>query len=492
MSDFARENARPHSLNLSDRQSPRGGLTIDTFRASPQNALAGYHRSPSGASTPTSYVYTNTPSSPFGSTLGSPISISRNAGSWADRAVGRRLSVPSGINPFQTPSTVQGPSYMNPSTPSNSSQTSTNNSTLASPTSSNYSLARNDVAAEADWRRRTWHPTTYSNCNQQRPATSGLSYSQTPDAPRPAFAPQAYTAAGHTPRLPGFETFDQISQRPATPPRQAVSRQADMSGRPALFSSSSDRNIPHPRERRGRTSWDLSLHQNLTKLEIAGGTPPRESTKWSQSTNSETENPAPSSSQTLPNQPPRPTHASHPVPQESQQGLSEIDQFPQPSLAAPSIPPPVPPPRARRQGWYNGAALASQRSVPSRRRSPEDSSSSEGIRTPAATALEYQPTVVHAGGNAEAHATGSSAPSAVRSTGNEHASSADQYQKLPLESIYEAFPAPPQKNIYSAFPASPQGFLRPRQPAQKEDTSGLDVLVAAATSEGRNHLPVSQ
>ena len=397
MSDFARDHSRPHSLNLSDRPSPRGGLTIDTMRASPQNPFSSYRQSPSGASTPTSYVYSNTPSSPFGSTLGSPISVSRNHGPWGDRSMNRRLSVPSGTNPFQTQHNgVQGPPYLNPLVPSNSSHSSSNNSTLASPTSSNYGFASNDPGSEADWRRRTWHPTTYTNHNQPRPATSGLSFSQTPDAPRPAFAPQALAAAGQTQRLPGFETFDQISQRPPSPSRQSGAAHPETPNRPPLYSSSSERNIPSTTERRGHTSWDLSLHQNLTKLDIASGTPPKEPGQWGQQVMAEMQNAASSAPQHLMSQPQQVVQA----PQLTHQGQSSsIQKAPSETNHYAQPPPPPIPPRARRQGWYNSSAInATQQMISGLRPSPEESSSSDGIRTPVTTTLEVQPVVVHGNG----------------------------------------------------------------------------------------------
>ena len=549
MSDFVRDGVRPHSLNLSDRPSPRGGLTIDTLRASPQNSFTYQHQSPSGASTPTSYVYSNTPSSPYGSTLGSPVSLSRNPGSWNDRAMGRRLSVPSGSNPFQAaPGSVQGPPYLNPLAPSNSSQPSSNNSTLASPTSSNYSFNRNDPAAEAEWRRRTWHPTTYSSYNSQRPATSGLSYSQTPDAPRPAFAPQALAAAGHTPRLPGIETFDKPPQRPPTPPRQVNPLQNESPNRPLLHSSSSDRNVPSSVERRGHSSWDMSLHQNLTRLEIASGTPPREPAQWIQQTIPEHPTTAPSAVQNPAEEPQQPGSSSKPPfrrsLQKSRSDFSELDEFPQPPQAAPphqasqvsqsppaaqipqfpqpprapyatdapqapqapqdlqvsDVPPPIPQ-RARRQGWYNPAMAASQPAAPVQRPLPRGPGNSESLRTAADSAMGIQAPAAPNRNNVEAQSSATSTTANVRDLDSDFLITTDSEQKpskAPVQNIYSAFPAPPQSsqtgqsNIYSAFPAPPSSMPRPSQPMQKPDTSGLDVLVAAATSESRNQLEVGR
>ena len=505
MSDFVRDGMRPHSLNLSDRQSPRGGLTIDTLRASPQNAFAYQHPSPSGASTPT-YVYSNTPSSPYGSTLGSPISIPRNLGPWNDRAAGRRLSVPTGASPFQTtPGTVQGQPYLNPLAPSSSSQASSNNSTLASPTSSTYSFSRYDPVAEAEWRRRTWHPTTYSNYNQQRPATSGLSYSQTPDAPRPAFAPQALAAASHTPRLPGIETFDQLPQRPPSPARQLTSLQNEPPNRPPLFSSSSDRNIPSSIERRGHISWDMSLHHNLTKLDIASGTPPKEAPQWIQQTIPENRTTSAETPQHVNTQQQQQQPSSHsfqqPSAHKARAEFSELDQFPQPPSTSqnsqasqpPSVPPPIPQ-RARRHGWHNPALAASQHTAPAPRPASDTSSSGESVRTPVTISSDPQPTVVQGSGNADMQA----APHPSASVSKLHGMicyRTDSDQKTPkasMQSIYSAFPTPPQSNIYNAFPTPPSSVPRSSQPAPKPDTSGLDALVAVATSESRNQLKVGR
>lgn len=143
--------------------------------------------------------------------------------------------MPSGPIQFQSPQSNAYPSpYLSPLTPSNVSTSSNFSSTFGSPTTSTYSWQRREsAAAEAEWRRRTWHPSTYTYTNYSRPATSGLSYYQTPDAPRPAFAPQAATAASQPHRLPGIETFDQIPRRQTTPPARGPSpMQIDPATRP--------------------------------------------------------------------------------------------------------------------------------------------------------------------------------------------------------------------------------------------------------------------
>ena len=405
MSNISREHnqRRPQSLIMGDEQSPRARLTIDTMRSSPQTAYTYGNQSSGGAGTPTSVNYANTPKSPFGSVLGSPISLSRH---WDDRTPGRRLSVPSGANPFQAAhGSIQGPPYLNSLTPSNASHNSSNSSLVASPTSSAHSFVRHDPsgAADADWRRRTWHPTSYTNFSYQRPATSGLSYYQTPDAPRPAFAPQAVTAAGHTPRLPGFETFDQISQRPATPPRPAINPSLpETPSRPPMFSGSSERSIPVISERSGprsgHTSWDMSLHQNLTKLDIANGTPPKEPGPWGQQVLAEMHDAASVSSQSFahPNSHAQVSQHHYPISSESQKRQSETDHY--------SMPQAITAQRSKRNGWYNGPISTPRHVVVTQRTSPEDSSSSEGVPTPLTAPMDYQPSIMHPNGYIEAHA----------------------------------------------------------------------------------------
>src|SRR6185295_15579558 len=82
--------------------------------------------------------------------------------------------------------------------------------------------SRRDSNADADWRRRTWHPGTYTG---PRPATSGLGYYQTPDALRPTFTSQP--AASQTTRLPGIESFDHAPPLLSLPRRQLSPMQID-------------------------------------------------------------------------------------------------------------------------------------------------------------------------------------------------------------------------------------------------------------------------
>ena len=396
VSTLSRDDSRrrPPPLMIASDPSTRARLTLDTMRNQPPTP-PGPHSSmadsPAGFSTPTSTTYSNVPSSPgYGSALASPLSsVSRSVSLWDSRTPGRRLSVPSGANPFQSPhGNNYPPPYFSPLAPSNALTTSSNNSVFGSPTSSTYSFSKLDAAAavEAEWRRRTWHPSTYSSHPQ--PATSRLSYYQTPDAPRPAFAPQASTAAQ---RLPGIETFDQISHRPVTPQRRGPSpMQVDAPNRPPVYPGPSEQTTTGPNDRRGHASWDMSLHRNLTKLDITGGTPPRDAGMWGQQTIAEIQNAGQhSASMAQSYQAPQPASvATH---QEAQRRPAE----------GPS-PQPVTPRRNKRHGWYNGPMYI-QQAIMTQRTSPEDSSSSEGVPTPLTSTTEYHPSIVHSNGYIESH-----------------------------------------------------------------------------------------
>ena len=394
---------RPPPLMMAHDSPTRARLTIDTMRGHPSTSPGSYSYSPGGPSTPTSTTYSNGPGSPgYGSVLGSPIStVPRNVGLWGGGTPGRRLSVPSGANPFQSPhGNVYPPPYLSPLAPSNGSLNSSNSSILASPTNSAYSFSRRDsssAAVEAEWRRRTWHPTTYSH--YPRPATSGLSYFQTPDAPRPAFAPQAAAAASQPQRLPGFETFDQISHRPVTPPRRGPSpMQVDSPNKPGVYSGPSEQTTSGPNDRRGHASWDMSLHQNLTKLDIANGTLQKNVGVWGKQTIAEIQSAASSSVAVQ-----RPYPPSHPAPiviyQEAQKRAAD-SEYPQP----------VTPRKNKRHGWYNGPLQASQQATRIQRTSPEDSSSSDGVPTPSTSSADYHPSIIHSNGYIETNHTGAVIP----------------------------------------------------------------------------------
>ena len=400
---------RPPSIMMTQDSAPRAKLSIDTrgHIVTPPRTFA-YANSPSGGpSTPASSTYSNDPNSPFGSTAGSPIASGhRYSGSWNLPGHGRRLSVPSNANPFQPPLNQTYSPYFSPLTPATMSNNSSNSSLLASPVSSVYSFSsRHDPqAAEAESRRRTWHPSTYSI--YPRPATSGLSYYQTPDAPCPSFAPQAVTAVNNSQRLPGIDAIDHFVNRPRTPQRSGPWPIENESPQKAPLSRVPEQAPANTSDRRSHNSWDLSLHQGITKLDLASGTPPKDLGLWGQQTIAEMQNAASSTGFGPPPPPPSQqqqqqlyptTHqSSRPViHQESQKRPADVDHYP--TTKAESN-------RSRRNGWYDGPPVQVHqqqmqvRPAPTQRRSPEDSSSSDGIPTPSSTAGGIDPIILQNGG----------------------------------------------------------------------------------------------
>lgn len=380
---------RPPPLIMANDPSARARLSLDTMASPPSTPPSQYRgasgQSPSGMTTPTSATFSTGPGSPYyGSSIGSPASnASRPAGYFGNRTPARRLSVPSGANPFQSPhGSTYPPPYVSPLASSNASY-SNNSSVYASPTASNYGFVRNDpnIAADADWRRRTWHPSSHSY--HPRPATSGLSFFQTPDAPQPAFAQNATAAAGQAPRLPGIESFD----RPSTPPRRGPSpMQIDSAPAPPSYGApSAQTGAQDPR--RGHASWDMSLHSNLTRLDLQGGQS-KDAAQWGQQTMNELENATqrPGVSYQADNV----ARSGAPVVVHQQQRPGEPPQAD-----------PVTPTRIKRQGWYNGPFPTPTQMNQLSRPSPEDSSSSEGVQTPGTSTAEINPAIVHSSGYIE-------------------------------------------------------------------------------------------
>lgn len=297
--------------------------------------------------------------------------------------------MPSGSSSFQSP---HGPSYPPPYisalAQSNSSSFSTSSSLYGSPTTSTYPFSRRDsaVAGEADCRRRTWHPTTYTNYS--RPATSGLSYYQTPDAPRPAFAPQA-AAINQPHRLPGIESFVNLSHPSPTPPPGVSSpMQVDQPSRAPTYAGPSEHVTSGPNDRRGHPSWVKSLHQNIPRLDVGIGPLPKDAGLWGQQTVAEIHEAAARPPETA-RYPAPPAFAPflHP---ESQKRSAESMYLQ-----------PVTPVKAKRQGWYQGPPQPLHSAVLHPRISPEDSSSSEGLPTPSSSAAEYHPAIIHSNGYIE-------------------------------------------------------------------------------------------
>ncbi|KAJ5891079.1 uncharacterized protein N7473_007307 [Penicillium subrubescens] len=360
---------------------------------------------------------------------------------WEGKTAARRLSVPTSSNPFLA---QHGGAYPPPYGSPAGLPYANAAGVFASPTSTNYPASRDEstlTAAEAEMRRRTWHPSTYPTFS--RPSTSGLSQYHTPDTVQGPPLMGGPNAADQPPRLPGIESFDKVvsQHRPLTPPtRKASPMQIDSQhrahpppnhnfGSGYNYGAPSVRPAPPmsgPGHRRGHVSWDMSLHHNLTGLEIRDRRASRDASQWSQQTIAELQNVSS-----------RPSSSYQPV-----------------------FPPTVERSPEEHRGHSSNLSTSSRPA----QTSPEDSSSSEGVHTPSTTSVEYHPAIVHSSGYIESHdsplPSDHPQPICVR-----QASHADGY---PGHTEQE-----PRSDMYSDSSARDNGMGR------------LEALVAVATSENK-------
>jgi len=472
---------RPAPLAMAQDGAPRSRLTLDTFVppggggvSSPTQNYAYYQpQSPGGYSTPTSATFSTGQSSPRFS-VQSPSSLSRSNFYNGTRAAGRRLSVPS-ASVFQQ---VQAPGYpplYYAAMPGNAAPNYSNaSSNLVSPTSSVFSQGRRESDAELDWRRRTWHPGTYATYTQ-RPATSGLTYQQTPDDSRPTVAPQV--AASQITRLPGIESFDHApAPSGAAPlPRLSSPMQIDNANRPPVYPGPVDSSATGPDDRRSSAVWESGLRQNLNRLDLAHNTPPQHGSSAVE--------------QAAVRPPFRSGHA-HSV---------SVPNFshPQP-LTGPPAHHGMPPPNAdarrdRRQGMY-GAPFAGMPPPGSQpimiahpHRISPDSGSSDGAPTPSTSqGRELHPAILHPNGMVEYQH-----PNTILTEEQQRAMQAHDYAKpepirIDSGSHLYGHPAPGAAPVTYVLQSGHEPHGYPGYPPQQRPPHAmdrLDALVAVATSE---------
>jgi len=509
--DFRRP---PVTLAMADDGSARARLSLDTFsNGAPNMTNQSNHygpfgtQSPSGVATPASSTYSTGGSPRFSSGMQSPVSnASRSFAFGSSRTPGRRTSLPSSGNPFQPPPQGAAPAFglpfIAPLAPTTGAPPSGQSSAFASPTSSTFSDGRRESLAEADWRRRTWHPSTQTNVNTQRPATSGLSYFQTPDAPQPVSSNQP--AASQVVRLPGIESFDHAPAAPSLIRRQPSPMQIDPPSRPTGFPSPPEYTPSRSEARRNHISWDVSLNKGLNRLDITSATPPTESQPWSRDGQAPSSRP---SSGYFGQQPQAPNSASaeqQPQHQSQHQRHSQTQQ-PQPQPQPQTQPanrashePPVTPRRNKRMGWYAGPPSARQpqpvehQPAPLQinhilRTSPEDSSGSEGIATPASSTLgEYQPAIVNSHGEVEQRGSAGAQFEEPHKL-NQIAQNRHSYGGTPTvpHHGYATVRAPPAFTLQA--PPSRDILAGGRMHSQNgsDDMRRLEALVAVATREDK-------
>ena len=425
---------------MANDPSSRAQLSLDTYNSvtgSPgQQQYAYYNQSPTGFSTPTSTSFSTAGSPRFPSGMASPVSTLSRSSHYNGARVGRRLSTPSITNPFQNPNgnTYPQPMYYGPMASGTSGTFSQNNSIFGSPTSSVFSHGRRESETELEYRRRTWHPGTHSNYSQ-RPATSGLSFYQTPDDQRPAMSIQP--AASQVTRLPGIESFDHAP--PATVRQQSSPMMVDSSPRPPSS---------------GRPS-DAGLHQGLTRLDITAANAPADA-PW------QVTQPQPTAPQIYVSQQP---------------GTVAPQQIQQHPVSMPE--PPVTPRRNKRQAWYGGPVA----STPTGQRpSPEDSGSSDGVPTPGTgQGTEYNPVIVNANGAPEPY------PHGAMMTDEQKAYHMNQHSTEPVrtDSGYQSYIRDQPPQTYALQTGHDPRFAANYSQQPNNDMGRLEALVAVATSENR-------
>lgn len=347
---------------------PNARLSVESYRSVGSAQFPYRQASPSDYSTPTSATFSTGQSSPrWGSVVGSPAtSYSRTHAMYpsGSRTPGRRLSVPSGGNPFQSPHgngslgrPLFGPGSLN--TSNSAALASPNGSYLASPTASTASgWSRREslnAAAEEAWRRRTWHPDSSNFTPPGSRLSQVITSSQLNPAPEPLPALSHNGPQQQTVRLPGIDSLlPKPGQSLSPPPRVPSPMMLDQdrgSHAPLLPSA----NISD--DRRNMPQWDMGLHRGLTRLEINNTTPPppRDGAgAWAnevrQAMQARVEHPQP---QPRPYQPtvrfePEPQVVGHPPPRPPQQVVPRGHQH---TMSAPLISTNR---DNKRHGWYNG------------------------------------------------------------------------------------------------------------------------------------------
>lgn len=399
----------------------------------------------SGMSTPTSQMFSNGNMSGYASPA-------QRSSYHAGYGHVRRLSVPSSNSGYQSNPYATG--QFTPST-HGSIYSGASASGYASPASSIFSQGRMESESEVEYRRRTWHPNTQSSYTP-RPATSGLSYHQTPDEERPALSQQP--AATQT-RLPGIESFDLA---PMSTVRQPTSPSTvDYLSRPL----------------------DHALHQGLHRLDITS----------SNSHSQEQTRPETSSSDRA-------------LPALNRMVPPPLDIQPANRTQHMSMPESATPKHAKRQAWYGGPIGPATSILQQTRSSPEDSGSSDGIATPAVGPLhEHHPLIMqHGESHPPSHMMIVDTPAAHQQHDAMHKpelphradSGFQSYQPLPARTgATLTLPVGPypfrlqagHESSVAMLPvqAPPAYHQPPSSSKASNDMDRLQALVAAATSENR-------
>lgn len=345
---------------------PRSRGSLESYRSTTDSTYSYRPPSPGDFSTPTSATFSTAQSSPrWASGMGSPTSShsrSQSMYSSGHRTPGRRLSVPSGANPFQsTPGRPAfGPGHMNSSHPAAFQQG--NAAMVGSPTASTsgWSTRRDSMSSNGGddgWRRRTWHPDSRNFNNQQPNQLAAANQAVRPN-PAPPIANPSNSQSSF--RLPGIESFDPLPpRRPATPPNRNHSPMV-VDSEPAYrrpYQHAAPEGYQQPDERRNLNMYDASLQRGLNRLDIGHKTPPRDTAgSWASEANRAVQAQAEQVQLNTPT-----VRFEDQVPPSRQHGSSAHSgrSLHQHTMSAPS----VTSRENKRHGWYHGPMTPEQSAV---------------------------------------------------------------------------------------------------------------------------------
>ncbi|EFY84731.1 C2H2 type zinc finger containing protein [Metarhizium acridum CQMa 102] len=299
---------------------PRSRMSLESYRSNADSTFSYRPPSPGDFSTPTSATFSTAQSSPrWMSGMASPTSShsrSQSMYSSGNRTPGRRLSVPSSANPFQSAPgrALFSAGHLNSSHPSAFSPAGS--SLVTSPTSSTsgWSTRRDSVSSNGDdaWRRRTWHPDSRTQSNQ-------LAGQQ--QQPPQQHGPSAMAIDSETAYRRSFQ------------PGVGEAVQLD--------------------ERRNLNMYDASLQRGLNRLDISHKTPPRDSAgSWASEANRAVQAQA-ERVQMQTNQPSVRFQDQVPPSRQFPASVHSGRSLHQHTMSAPSI---ATPRENKRHGWYHGPA----------------------------------------------------------------------------------------------------------------------------------------
>ncbi|CAG8952148.1 hypothetical protein HYFRA_00000887 [Hymenoscyphus fraxineus] len=467
-----REDVRRRPPPLVMAGEPRGRFSQEMYPRPESPAHYQFQQNSPGFSTPTSATFSTGQNSPRWGASGiqSPMSShSRTASLYGHRTPGRRLSVPSAGNPFQSPhGSAYGPQSALTPLSATMGSFSPSSSIMPSPTSStagSFFSRRESMTSTSDeaWRRRTWHPDTNTGFTSRLQVVTTPNYYSNGPPPQPQSVLPSNAPPLQPMRLPGIESFDPLPPRPTTPVRRQPS--------PMMLDATSRETQPVEQQTNERPSsqhWDMGINRNLNRLDLAQGTPPSDTaSSWASEANRAVQAQAEQARA-------QPSVRFEESPYSARAQTNRT--FHQHTISAP----PITPRESKRHGWYHGPVTVQRGLI--QRTSPADSSSSEGALpgTPGSShVIEVNPSIVHANGWVENR----------NGLVNPH-----QDPREPASNGYASYYRQNgPEGSYTYTPANNQGHIRHQHQVPKSTDSNmlrLEALVAVATSEENAATPI--